>query len=137
MTGNYLENPGKFKRYGIEVGLTKEVGDMLQEIYKMCPIYENSETMQLPTKWVRETSSWMLRGHLHQNDCYDAEEIARATNVGMDNTGLAYPFLFDGRKVHKMEWDEALPVMKPVSLRRGMKVMLLITPYSTAKVKRV
>ena len=69
----------------------------------------------------------MLRGHLHQNDCYDAEEIARATNVGMDRIGLAYPFLFDGRKVHKMEWDEALP---PVRLPRGMKVMLLITPYT-------
>ena len=85
------------------MGLTKEVGDIPQEIYEMCLMYESSETMQLPTKWVRETSSWMLREHLHQNDCYDEEEIARATNVGMDRIGLAYPFLFNGRKVHKME----------------------------------
>ena len=132
VTGNYLENPGKFKRYGIEVLLTKEVGDKLQEIYEMSPTYETSETIQLPTKWMGETSSWMFRGHLHQNDCYEAEEIARATKVGMDHTGLGYPFLYDGREVHKMEMDEGLPGMKPVSLRRGMKVMLLITPYTYA-----
>ena len=35
VTGNYLENPGKFKRYGIEVGLTKEVGDMLQDVREL------------------------------------------------------------------------------------------------------
>ena len=132
VTGNYLENPGKFKRYGIDVALTKEIGDMLQELCKMCPIYEGTETIQLPIKWVRETSTWTFRGHLHQDHCYDAEEIERATKAGKDHTGLPYPFLYDGRLVHKMESTEGLPVMKPVSLRRGMKIMLLIIPYTYA-----
>ena len=99
------------------------VGWVPQHHYKM---------IQLQIKWVRETSTWTFRGHLHQDHCYDAEEIEHATKAGKDHTGLPYPFLYNERLVHKMESTEGLPVMKPVSLRRGMKIMLLIISYTYA-----